>query len=96
MRGKVTPPSVVVLSGGITPAYAGKRPRVLTTAAAGQDHPRLCGEKSVQFMRVPACLGSPPPMRGKVLMMLHTPFCTGITPAYAGKREFCNDLVHVI
>ena len=50
-----------------------------------QDHPRLCGEK-LGFLGCPAFrIGSPPPMRGKVLrwevLFLHS----GITPAYAGK-----------
>ena len=32
-------------------------------------------------------MGSPPPMRGKVLSPCHTPCSKRITPAYAGKRQ---------
>ena len=30
-----------------------------------QDHPRLCGEKSMKLTVAKRYLGSPPPMRGK-------------------------------
>ena len=70
----------------ITPAYAGKSVFAYLCAAATEDHPRLCGEKLYIITSILVLLGSPPPMRGKVL-----PFCQfyaprRITPAYAGKR----------
>ena len=55
----------------ITPAYAGKRKRRLTTTAADGDHPRLCGEKYSPSSGSRRSLGSPPPMRGKEYA--HTP-----------------------
>ena len=45
MRGKVTVQSDAVNHGGITPAYAGKSPRILDQFMGQRDHPRLCGEK---------------------------------------------------
>ena len=50
---------------GITPAYAGKSFVTVPSALTVKDHPRLCGEKSASIMCVQACVGSPPPMRGK-------------------------------
>ena len=47
MRGKGLGQLLDVAVGRITPAYAGKsRPRVNFSVTV-EDHPRLCGEKSV-------------------------------------------------
>ena len=69
----------------ITPAYAGKRrfPSRITTIF--WDHPRLCGEKAFRFKFKMPLIGSPPPMRGKVLYTIRELLSSGITPAYAGK-----------
>ena len=87
MRGKVWTRFELGKMAGITPAYAGKSLFQKPSGFLRQDHPRLCGEKSVAHNTVCWQLGSPPPMRGKG-------FCTGIvqnwcriTPAYAGKRS---------
>ena len=53
-----------------------------------QDHPRLCGEKAVVFLRLVYGRGSPPPMRGKGLLCISCVGGFGITPAYAGKSYF--------
>ena len=86
MRGKVRIPSVLPISTGITPAYAGKstaEPRLRITTG---DHPRVCGEK-LGFAQVPgSVLGSPPRMRGKDVQRNGKGRKNGITPAYAGKR----------
>ena len=69
----------------ITPAYAGKSAPLFCCGFGFWDHPRLCGEKggcSLQRVLLP---GSPPPMRGKVCLLLSGFSCSGITPAYAGK-----------
>ena len=87
MRGKVHLCSAVVCSGRITPAYAGKRGRCLQILQEQEDHPRLCGEKSVLVMRAESPLGSPPPMRGKGFSAFEFYVDFGITPAYAGKRQ---------
>ena len=67
MRGKVCPTARVRLPAGITPAYAGKRDTIYQSYNVIQDHPRLCGEKAAGHRTRQGNLGSPPPMRGKVL-----------------------------
>ena len=51
---------------GITPAYAGKSLYNTSKVICIQDHPRLCGEKTVLHLHKVTSQGSPPPMRGKV------------------------------
>ena len=73
------------IKGGITPAYAGKRFPEPVHRSAAEDHPRLCGEKG-RCVRHPFQFGgSPPPMRGKVIVRVVGISSRGITPAYAGK-----------
>ena len=85
MRGKAPAARLLLLAAGITPAYAGKRPRCGARVCKGWDHPRVCGEKPCSqgccFLRV----GSPPRMRGKVCVVAWCSVSAGITPAYAGK-----------
>ena len=45
MRGKVLLMHHVLISSGITPAYAGKRAIPDDEKQDRKDHPRLCGEK---------------------------------------------------
>ena len=45
MRGKGPIRPCSTKSSRITPAYAGKRASAAETIPAGEDHPRLCGEK---------------------------------------------------
>ena len=71
----------------ITPAYAGKRLTTRQLVPAEQDHPRLCGEKWVFQTSHDRAIGSPPPMRGKVLRGSMIRRMSGITPAYAGKSK---------
>ena len=70
---------------GSPPRMRGKRSAKPLHSYNSWDHPRVCGEKV--FLSVPATsvLGSPPRMRGKVPFSIECGFCTGITPAYAGK-----------
>ena len=85
MRGKADPEFRQTQSGGITPAYAGKRgvfcPRTLPCLY----HPRLCGEKRRGNAYRYFTIGSPPPMRGKGPCQALRFYADGITPAYAGK-----------
>ena len=87
MRGKVGNGLEPDFVHGITPAYAGKSgffqcyPRII------KDHPRLCGEKSEPENCDMNNQGSPPPMRGKAFSSPFRAFASGITPAYAGKRQ---------
>ena len=72
----------------ITPAYAGKSGIITVEVSYMQDHPRLCGEKTVKGFRDPAEKGSPPPMRGKDATIEFRVPVLRITPAYAGKSGF--------
>ena len=87
MRGKAT---AVIASGiltRITPAHAGKRCTLYPPQANRRDHPRTCGEKrSAARLRI-VVLGSPPHMRGKVMMNVMKRAWERITPAHAGKRQ---------
>ena len=88
MRGKVESGYLNDDETGITPAYAGKRYSKFKTLGAKRDHPRLCGEKFRHVASKGYTLGSPPPMRGKVVPVGVVTVLSRITPAYAGKREF--------
>ena len=46
VRGKVPFPIFHCFCRGITPACAGKSVRPQNARRAGQDHPRMCGEKT--------------------------------------------------
>ena len=85
VRGKAEPEGLRQLSGGIIPAYAGKRGIRYRMRFRTRDHPRVCGEKRSAFPVLPCGWGSPPRMRGKVLATIGHNLNTGITPARAGK-----------
>ena len=85
MRGKGSRITKAGVRIGITPAYAGKSFSCSRSSNSGQDHPRLCGEKSI-FIRIWfQDTGSPPPMRGKAERQTDFDSMCRITPAYAGK-----------
>ena len=65
MRGKDSWTEVYDTSDRITPAYAGKSATGATSSIVKKDHPRLCGEKILFFVKGCFLWGSPPPMRGK-------------------------------
>ena len=88
MRGKAFWGIHVVIRQGITPAYAGKSDKISSKSIRVKDHPRLCGEKMLQSNSVSPFSGSPPPMRGKVIIRIVFCETCRITPAYAGKRSF--------
>ena len=95
MRGKASLFQLGEVPAGITPAYAGKSKVTEKKPSAKEDHPRLCGEKSPGVSRNTCLSGSPPPMRGKALVMpMHTEK-DRITPAYAGKSGGANPRNHV-
>ena len=85
MRGKGFAGLPIRSRAGITPAYAGKRSYGGWLKEVRQDHPRLCGEKSMDERAEIVETGSPPPMRGKVLHGSMDERAERITPAYAGK-----------
>ena len=88
MRGKGTTLSPSITSIRITPAYAGKRLWSLHYTEPLQDHPRLCGEKHPELSNRRSHQGSPPPMRGKVAILVGVIAFVRITPAYAGKSRY--------
>ena len=85
MRGKVCRGLDNLHADGITPAYAGKRICKRVSCMRRRDHPRLCGEKQKRRYLCVLWLGSPPPMRGKGVMLRTWKRGFRITPAYAGK-----------
>ena len=87
MRGKGSIESIIERRIRITPAYAGKSRKLEYFSVCIWDHPRLCGEKSDMLEKITWNLGSPPPMRGKVVNKGVILDDTRITPAYAGKSR---------
>ena len=67
MRGKAETYEGDDYAGRITPAYAGKRYVEIPPILTEEDHPRLCGEKTCILQKLQRKIGSPPPMRGKVI-----------------------------
>ena len=88
MRGKVLREGLREHRLRITPAYAGKSEEIDRDAEIQRDHPRICGEKVRAVLRYAPFVGSPPHMRGKVRCKRQRRSQGGITPAYAGKRNF--------
>ncbi len=64
----------------------GKRTDEKNRVIYARDHPRLCGEKELLKLEFDTIMGSPPPMRGKVVHGSTLRTTNRITPAYAGKR----------
>ena len=85
MRGKALNTSFVPELYRITPAYAGKSSELKESASIRRDHPRICGEKYLEYGRRYKSTGSPPHMRGKEEPGVPHRRGLGITPAYAGK-----------
>ena len=88
MRGKDDEGRLKLRHVGITPACAGKRLYYSCALATLEDHPRTCGEKLYTPCMIAPKVGSPPHMRGKVLILDDVPGVVGITPACAGKRAY--------
>ena len=85
MRGKGRTTRPAPARARITPAYAGKRKRMVQSSSPPQDHPRMCGKKPKVMNLVLVRPGSPPHVRGKELRTAFKPCRLGITPACAGK-----------
>ncbi len=72
---------------GITPARAGNRPDAWERRRTLWDHPRACGEQnSLLYYRI-ALAGSPPRVRGTVVLHSQEQRQIRITPARAGNRR---------
>ena len=87
VRGKL---AEYILSEGdsrITPAGAGKTPKLYTITKTPPDHPRRCGENSKCGKKCAKPRGSPPQVRGKPKLCGCIFYNTRITPAGAGKTQ---------
>ena len=71
----------------ITPACAGKSFRLGGALIGCRDHPRLRGEKQIEWVESPLHEGSPPLARGKVVLKVLLGIWRRITPACAGKSH---------
>ena len=86
MRGEVKLLAERFCNPGITPAHAGRRTVPTRKAETNGDHPRACGEKLKYFLGPLVLLGSPPRMRGEVVLLRDLVLLLRITPAHAGRR----------
>ena len=86
VRGKGGIQQRLIVVVGITPACAGKRLSKCALSRSNRDHPRMCGEKSVDTLPVTREMGSPPHVRGKEPKKKLPAGRARITPACAGKR----------
>ena len=87
VRGKGATPPLAFRKVRITPACAGKSLWPGGPQCRCRDHPRVCGEKSLNRYTPAYRSGSPPPVRGKVAGNLEQGRVVGITPACAGKSR---------
>ena len=87
MRGKLVRPHTHTMFCGITPADAGKTRILILFKCGKKDLPRGCGENNVLLLRLFCGQGSPPRMRGKLLIAKRRALRLGITPADAGKTQ---------
>ena len=86
VRGQGCRSTAPMLHLGITPACAGTRAWCTPTRRTHKDHPRMCGDKKNAAGKHCSYVGSPPHVRGQVLIPLSTVIIDGITPACAGTR----------
>ncbi len=86
MRGKEWHMEVYAICDRITPAYAGKSALRRLMCCMFKDHPRLCGEKVECTQFAKNVIGSPPPMRGKGLLMSNAPFLSRDHPRLCGEK----------
>ena len=84
-RGKGYREFGIDISDRITPAQAGKSVAPRQKRSALWDHPRVGGEKLLQFALPLLLTGSPPRGRGKDFMFCGQHLEIRITPAWAGK-----------
>ncbi len=68
----------------ITPAHAGNTLFPVLNRSIAKDHPRTCGEHSVDSFSVERSSGSPPHMRETHIPLVGRPRLCRITPAHAG------------
>ena len=86
VRGKGILCDCVLLLGGITPAYAGKRAPFQKMSTPGRDHPRVCGEKARPCIAPPPRRGSPPAYAGKRQYIVLLMTISGDHPRVCGEK----------
>ena len=79
--------SAAPIANRITPAGAGKTCGVALPYDFKPDHPRRCGENCAWSLQTLTAIGSPPQVRGKPIIILHSIAYARITPAGAGKTS---------
>ena len=90
MRGKQFSSLIKINGIRITPADAGKTNNSTSCYIKVKDHPRGCGENSPSVKSAVPVIGSPPRMRGKLLVHNFVDNCLRITPADAGKTGIAS------
>ena len=65
VRGKHPARVIASRKTGITPAGAGKTPKIDANCTVPEDHPRRCGENMIKSAKFNPLRGSPPQVRGK-------------------------------
>ena len=88
MRGKLYRVSCFYMYQGITPAGAGKTQTRQPDNILTWDHPRRCGENMLSSPLNCIVKGSPPQVRGKLLLSSALAVGQRITPAGAGKTDW--------
>ena len=74
----------------INPAHAGNTTYISLFRFSFKDHPRTCGEYLTAFAAAKIIKGSPPHMRGILLVAFAVALSSGITPAHAGNTYTTN------
>ena len=87
VRGKLASPAISRRRSRITPACAGKTAQETGGSGGVEDHPRVCGENYPYQRQNAGDQGSPPRVRGKLLVEQQRQPLVRITPACAGKTE---------
>ena len=87
MRGQVSSKFCISRILGITPADAGTRQTLGIGVIGGEDHPSGCGDKFLSVAEKRLNLGSPPRMRGQVVVLSASDGVMRITPADAGTSK---------
>ena len=87
MRGTAASPSGSIPCCRITPACAGNSWSHRTRLPRCRDHPRVCGDQYWRHLGVAAAAGSPPRVRGTVIIPAGDGVAVRITPACAGNSK---------
>ena len=87
MRGTQNQPPGQYDGPGIIPAYAGNTRHAARGLSRSRDHPRVCGEHILCWIRLQWQSGSSPRMRGTLIFRRRLIANHGIIPAYAGNTD---------